>query len=75
MAWRNLIQIKGSDSRKVAIARVIRQRTTVSMTWIAEQLSMRSAANVSQQIRRQPPNAKNLPKPLKTWINLSRFVA
>ena len=68
-------QLKGSDGRKVAIARVIRQRTTASMGWLAERLSMRSAANVSQQIRRNPENPKSPPKPLKTWITLSRNVA
>jgi len=67
--------LKGSDARKVAIARVIRQRTTVSMSWLAERLAMRSAANVSQQLRRKPEAKDELPKPLKTWINLSRNVA
>jgi len=62
-----LSNLKGSDPRKVAIARTIRQRTTVSMDWIAEKLSMRSAANVSQQIRRQPQTTKNLPKELQKW--------
>jgi len=70
-----LSNLKGSDLRKVAIARSIRQRTTVSMGWIAEKLSMRSAANVSQQIRRKPQTGKTLPKELQEWITLSRFVA
>jgi hypothetical protein len=30
----------------------LRKRTTVSQEWLAEKLSMRSAANVSQQLRR-----------------------
>jgi len=67
----DLANLKGSDARKVAIARVIRQRTTVSMSWIAEHLSMRSAANASQQIRRQPKVANAVPKGLKTWVILS----
>jgi len=66
-----LASLKGSDARKVAIARVIRHRTTVSMGWLAEHLAMRSAANVSQQIRRKPQIDKNLPKPLKAWAILS----
>jgi hypothetical protein len=41
-------RLKGSDPRKVAIARLIRQRTTVSLVWIAERLSMRSAADTSR---------------------------
>ena len=66
-----LQRLKGSDSRKVEIARVIRQRTTVGMGWLSEQLAMRSAANVSQQIRRTPKAEKELPEPLKKWIKLS----
>ena len=71
----DLAKLKGSDPRKIAIAQVIRSRTTVSMSWIAGHLSMRSAANASQQLRRNPAAAKSLPKTLRTWINLSRNVA
>jgi hypothetical protein len=67
----DLASLKGSDPRKVAIAQVIRHRSTVSMGWLAEHLAMRSAANVSQQIRRTPQADKNLPKPLKAWAILS----
>ena len=35
-------------ARKVALALEIRSATTVSNAWLAERLSMRSAANVSQ---------------------------
>ena len=70
-----LSQIKGSDPRKVAIARTIRRRTTMSMGWIAEKLSMRTAANVSQQLRRRPDIQKKLPKTLQTWIIQLRIVA
>ena len=34
------------------LAELLWKRTTVSQEWIAEKLSMRSAANVSQQLRR-----------------------
>ena len=44
--------LKGSDPRKLALAELLWKRTTVSQEWIAEKLSMRSAANVSQQLRR-----------------------
>jgi len=72
----DLPKIKGSDPRKVVIARVIRDRTTVNLTWLAEHLWMRSAANVSQQIRRHAtkPN-KALSSGLSKWINLSRIAA
>ena len=64
----DLANIRGSDTRKVAIARVIRQRTTVRMNWIAEHLCMRSAGNVSQQLSRKPNPAHEVPKHLKEWI-------
>jgi ABC-type cobalamin/Fe3+-siderophores transport system ATPase subunit len=64
-------RLKGSDRRKVAIARVIRQRTTVSMGWLAEHLAMRSAANVSQQLRRQKETNAALPGAPRTWLTQS----
>jgi hypothetical protein len=48
----NLPSLKGSDPRKLALAELLWKRTTVSQEWIAKKLSMRSAANVSQQLRR-----------------------
>ena len=42
----------GTYRPKVAIAWALHARTTVSQTWIAERLGMKSASNVSQQIRR-----------------------
>jgi REP element-mobilizing transposase RayT len=65
----DLGKLKGSDPRKVAIVRVIRERTTVNLQWIADQLSMRSPANVSQQIHRGPHPAGAIPKSLKTWAS------
>lgn len=44
--------LKGSDPRKLALAEILWRLTTVSQEWISEKLSMRSAANVSQQLRR-----------------------
>ena len=61
----NFANLKGGEARKVAIARMTRQRTIVSMSWIAAHLSIRSAAAASQQIRRQPKVAKGVPKGLK----------
>jgi len=66
-----LAALPGSDPRKVAIARVIRARTTASMAWISEHLWMASAANASQQIKRQPARPTPIPPKLKTWTNLS----
>ena len=42
----------GGDARKVAIAEQLWKRTTVSRGWIAEKLSMKSAANVGAAMRR-----------------------
>lgn len=49
---KDLPGLKGSDPRKLALAEILWKKTTVSQEWIAERLSMRSAANVSQQLRR-----------------------
>lgn len=53
LAMEELAALPGSDARKVRIARRIRAATTVRMGWIAERLQMRSAANVSQILRRK----------------------
>ncbi len=47
-----LESVKGSDARKVLLADLLWRRTVVSQEWLAEKLRMRSAANVSQQMRR-----------------------
>jgi putative transposase len=57
------------DLRRVAIAKVLDSRTTVSQTWIAQKLNMKSAANVSQQVRRfSKIPQKHLPAPIREWI-------
>jgi hypothetical protein len=68
-------QLQGSERKKVAIATVIWHETTVSMSWIAAQLAMKSAANASQQIRRQQGREKELSRALRNWVKLSRNVA
>ena len=45
-------KLKGSDPRKLLLADLLWRRTTVSQEWLAEKLSMKTAANVSQQLRR-----------------------
>jgi putative transposase len=47
-----LARVKGSDARKVLLADLLWRRTVVSQEWLAEKLVMKSAANVSQQMRR-----------------------
>lgn len=50
--------VPGSDPRKVAIALQLHEETTVAQGWIATRLHMRSAANVSQQVRRYQKEGK-----------------
>ena len=47
-----LARLPGADPRKVAIALELWQSTTASQAWIAERLHMKTAANVSQILRR-----------------------
>lgn len=49
---------KGSDPRKIEIAFAIRSETTAPLAWIAEKLWMRSAANVSELLRREKRRKK-----------------
>ncbi|HUF60613.1 MAG TPA: transposase [Verrucomicrobiales bacterium] len=66
-----LRETKGSDPRKLALADLLWRRTVVSQEWIARKLAMRSAANVSQQLRKL--DGKNLyqrlPTPLAKWLD------
>jgi len=68
-------EIPGSDVRKVAIAAVIWENTTINMPWISQRLSMRRAANASQQLRRYRISPKPLPTKLKQWAQQSRNFA
>ncbi len=66
----DLFALNGSDSRKLAIAAVIRRRTTVSNGWLATNLSMKSAANVSQGLRKWNSGIarKPLPETGEEWM-------
>jgi REP element-mobilizing transposase RayT len=70
-----LKKLPGSDARKVAVARVVWEQTTVDMTWLAVHLHLRSAANASQQIRRHRQHPPPLSKALQRWILQSENVA
>ena len=72
---KELPKLPGSDAKKLAIASVVRERTTVDMKWIAEKLHLRSAANASQRIRRYRQKSHPLLKALHKWMNPSRNVA
>jgi hypothetical protein len=66
--------LKGSDPRKLALADLLWKRTTVSQEWIAGKLAMRSAANVSQQLRRldRKQLPARLPSGLKAFLESTR---
>ncbi len=63
----SLSKVKGSDPRKVLLADLLWRRTVVSQEWLAEKLEMKSAANVSQQLRRLDIKAaiKKVPEEMK----------
>lgn len=66
-----LTLLKKGDPRKVACAAAVKARTTVSNDWIAQRLSMRHPASMSQQvhrIRREVNDWKNIRKHLNPSI-------
>ena len=62
----------GSDPRKVAIAQAVHEKTAAGKG-TAARLEMKSAMNVSQQIKRLRTGEIKLPKEAKQW--LSRIVS
>lgn len=60
--------LPGSDGRKVALASLLLERTVARQSWIAERLSMRSAANVSQQVRRHRLKNPELTAKLQAYL-------
>ena len=62
------------DLTRAAIALRIFEETTMSQGWIAEELGMKSAPNVCQQIRRlRGIDEKSLPKQIKEWKTVPIF--
>lgn len=66
----SLSKVKGSDPRKVLLADLLWRRTVVSQEWLAEKLEMKSAANVSQQLRRidRKSAINKVPEELKHFL-------
>jgi len=48
----DLDKVSGSDASKVALAELLSTKTSAPQAWTATELKMKSAANVSQQLRR-----------------------
>ena len=67
----------GADPRKAAIALAIKRRTSVRHAWIAERLSMKSPANVSQQVGlfRDKLAAGQVARPIRKWLKGLDIVA
>jgi REP element-mobilizing transposase RayT len=65
--------LRGGDMHRLLLAELIKQQTSVSQKWIAEHLSLKSAGNVSQQLRRLRLEMRPRldPQSLKRW---NRFV-
>jgi hypothetical protein len=71
LAREDLSRVRGSDPRKVSLAELLWSRTTVTQEWLAENLQMRSAANVSQLLRRAVVKRRNrqVPSRFADFIN------
>jgi hypothetical protein len=48
---------------------MIWENTSVQMDWIAEELSMKSPSNMSQQLRRWRLAPRRLPTALTRWVH------
>lgn len=66
------VQVRG-DLTRASIAARIFYETTVSQQWIADQLGMKSAPNVCQQIRRYRNDESQLPLKVKRWKKVNIF--
>lgn len=71
---KGLERLPGSDARKRALASLLLERTIARQSWIADRLRMRSAANVSQQVRRYRKEKLKLPPKLAAYLKQSRYV-
>jgi hypothetical protein len=72
----DLIGLKGSDPRKLLLADLLWRRTVVSQEWLASKLEMKSAANVSQQLRRLDRRrvAKVVPEALVDFLEKAEMM-
>lgn len=59
---------EGKRSQKGSLAEVLWKYTTVSQEWLAEELQMRSAANVSQLLRRGRGERRLVPRALTNFV-------
>lgn len=62
LSRQDLLKLNGSDPKKIFLALLLRKKTTVSNGWLAEQLNMKSACNVSRLLKKS--NTQKLNKKL-----------
>ena len=71
---KELGELPANEVRKVALARLVWEKTTVSQSWIAGRLKMGNAANVSLALHRAKKRRKAMPKELVKFIaNLQAY--
>jgi REP element-mobilizing transposase RayT len=65
-----LSRLRGSDARKVALAKIVRERTTAPLGWVAKRLGMGGAANAGHYVRKWtwPVLWKRLPEGLCQFL-------
>jgi REP-associated tyrosine transposase len=68
LSAKELDSLPGSDVRKVALANLLLEGTVARQSWIAGKLAMRSAANVSQQVRRYRAKRSRLTGAFKEYL-------
>jgi len=61
------------DLRRVAVAWALTRKTSLRQSWVAERLSLRSAGNVSEQVRRFAIKPEtDLPKEIRKWKKMNQ---
>lgn len=70
----DLIRAVRGDLTRAAVAACLFEETPMCQKWISNELGMKSAPNVCQQIRRfRAPPKKKLPGKLRKLTNLNNF--
>ena len=74
LGTKDLERLPRGDPRKVAVGKLVTERTVASCGWLAARLKMRSAANVSQTLRKMEWKSlmKRLPRTLAKYIDEER---
>ena len=63
----DLVKLKRNDPRKLAIARLIRSRTSVGNKWIADELSLGHVSGMSRYCS-QSRSGTEIPRELAGWV-------